>query len=71
MVSLDNGYSYVTADEAIAIIDSDATLIDWDTIVNLMDDDIRERVAYELAPCSNADFLRRYLELSPDNLVIG
>ena len=38
----------------------------WEAIVNMMDDDIRERVADELAPCTNEEFLKRYLELDPD-----
>lgn len=36
---------------------------DWDAIVNLMDDELREQVHAELAPCSNEEFLTRYLEL--------
>lgn len=35
----------------------------WETIVHYMDDDIREQVHRELAPCSNEEFLARYLEL--------
>ena len=35
----------------------------WETIVHYMDDDIREQVHRELAPCANEDFLARYLEL--------
>lgn len=38
----------------------------WDGVAGLMDDDIREKVHCEMAPCSNLDFLRRYLELDPD-----
>lgn len=38
----------------------------WLAIVNLMDDDIRERVAFELAPCTEEEFLKRYLELDPE-----
>ena len=37
----------------------------FDAIVNLMDDDIRERVHSEVAPCAEAAFLKRYLELDP------
>lgn len=37
-----------------------------DAIVVLMDDDIRERVHGELAPCTNRDFLVRYCELVPE-----
>lgn len=37
-----------------------------DAIAALMDDETREKVHYELAPCSNAAFLKRYCELEPD-----
>lgn len=33
------------------------------TIAIYMDDDIREKVHHELAPCTNEEFLNRYLEL--------
>lgn len=35
----------------------------WDATVNMMDDEIREQVHAELAPCSNEEFLARYEEL--------
>ena len=35
-------------------------------IVNLMDDEIREQVHRELAPCTDMEFLRRYVELDPE-----
>lgn len=38
----------------------------WDAIVSYMDDDLREQVHAELAPCTNEEFLNRYLELDPD-----
>lgn len=34
-----------------------------DTIASYMDDDIREQVHAELAPCSNEEFLDRYTDL--------
>ena len=37
-----------------------------DIIENYMDDDIREKVHYELAPCTSEEFLKRYIELDPD-----
>lgn len=43
----------------------------WDALVEMMDDDIRERVHYELAPCTDEDYLRRYLELAKDDLMLG
>jgi len=63
-ISIDNGASFIAPEKAVE-------LADWDTIVSMMDDDIREQVADELAPCSNADFLRRYLEYAFDDMIIG
>lgn len=40
-------------------------------LVNMMDDDIMEVVHFETAPCSEIEFLNRYLKLSVDDLVIG
>lgn len=37
-----------------------------DTIATYMNDEIRERVHFELAPCSPKEFLKRYLELDAD-----
>lgn len=36
-----------------------------DAIVVLMDNDLREKVHFEIAPCSNEEFLKRYCELNP------
>lgn len=38
----------------------------WEAIEMLMDTCIRERVAFELAPCTEEAFLKRYLELDPE-----
>lgn len=37
-----------------------------DVIAVYMDDDKREQVHFELAPCDPEEFLKRYLELDPD-----
>ena len=37
-----------------------------DTIASYMDNDKRETVHAELAPCEPEEFLKRYLELDPD-----
>lgn len=34
----------------------------WEDIVNYMDDEIREKVHYDLAPCTNREFLLEYCE---------
>lgn len=38
----------------------------WEAIVSYMDDDIREALHAELAPCTNTEFLEEYLEEDPD-----
>ncbi len=67
-ISLDNGANYMTAAEAMPIIESNGL---WDAVVSVMDTEARERVHAELAPCTELDFLRRYLELAPSDLIIG
>lgn len=37
-----------------------------DAIAVLMDDEKREKVHYEFAPCSNEKFLEEYVKLDPD-----
>ena len=63
-ISIDNGNSFVSVQEAIA-------KVSWETIVAFMDDDIRETVHNEIAPCTEEEFLTRYLELAHDDLIIG
>lgn len=63
-ISIDNGMTFVEPAEAIE-------QCDWDVIVMMMDDDTRENVSYELAPCTNLEFLARYLELAPFDLIVG
>ena len=38
----------------------------WTAIVNLMDDDLREEVHAEVAPCSNRCFFEIYLKKDPE-----
>lgn len=63
-ISIDNGATYVTPAEALEVVSID-------TIAEYMDDDTREAVHNELAPCSDIEFLTRYLEIAPDDLIIG
>ena len=41
------------------------TQADMDIIASYMNNDIREQVHRELAPCEPEEFLARYLELDP------
>lgn len=67
-ISLNNGHSYITAAEAMPEIASRNL---WDAVVSMMDDDTRETVHNEIAPCTELEFLVRYLELAADDIVIG
>lgn len=63
-ISVDNGMRFVTSEEAL-------NKFGIDTIALYMDDSRREKVHAELAPCTDVEFLTRYLELSNDDLIIG
>ena len=45
-------------------------LYDWDTIVSYMNDDIREQIHGEIAPCTEEAFWERYIELDPKNEIL-
>ena len=62
-ISINNGASFVDPKEAIKGMD-------WDVIVNMMDDDTREEVAAE-GHDTEEEFLSRYLEIAPCDLIIG
>lgn len=63
-ISIDNGTTYISPAEALESV----TL---DQLVEYMDDETREAVHAELAPCTDEEFLRRYLEIAADDLIIG
>jgi hypothetical protein len=43
----------------------------WDAVVSMMDDDTREAVHAEIAPCTELEFLAAYLERATDDLIVG
>ena len=49
-ISLNNGATYLTAVEAMIVI-AERNL--WDVVVAMMDDDVREHVHAEFAPCTS------------------
>ena len=63
-ISINNGHSFTSPEDAIASMP-------WDTIVAYMDDDAREAVHAELAPCTDIEFLTAYLDRATGNLIIG
>ena len=44
------------------LVHIDGKLFDYDAVVNLMDDDIREELSRQLAPCLRQVFVDSYLE---------
>ena len=44
------------------VMNNYGTEIEWNTAVNLMDDDLREQLHAELAPCSEQEFFSAYAE---------
>lgn len=67
-ISLNNGCSYMDASEAMPEI-MERNL--WEAVVAMMDDDVREAVADDMAPCSEEEFLREYFKRANDNLIVG
>lgn len=63
-ISINNGRSYCTIEEAL-------NRFNIRIIAHYMDDEIREEVHRELAPCTDAEFIKRYLELATEDLIIG
>ena len=63
-ISVDNGRTFVSPEEALK-------QFDLDTIVYYMDDDERELTHLEMAPCTDLEFLVRYLEIAKDDVIIG
>ena len=69
-LSVDNGTTYIAADEDDELQAAIET-IGWDAIVSYMDDDAREKAHYDVAPCTELEYLKHYLEIAPCDLVIG
>lgn len=63
-ISIDNGNSWITPQEAIKGMR-------WEVIAHYMEDEAREAVHADLAPCSNLNFLTRYLQIADQDLIIG
>ena len=69
-------YDDLTEEEAericneLAILEEEANMKLTISIASYMDDDKREQVHAELAPCTNEEFLKRYLELDPEFEVV-
>lgn len=67
MISIDNGTTWLTADEAIREIREHDL---WDAVTEMMDYYTREEVADDLAPCTDVEYLREYLSRADHGLCI-
>lgn len=67
-ISLDNGFTYMAAAEAMEEIRNRNL---WDAVVNMMDDDVREKIHREIAPCTEGEFLEAYLKEAKEDIVVG
>lgn len=63
-ISINNGHNFVSAKEAL-------TEISMDVIAEIMDDEIREHVHNDIAPCTDEEFLNEYLRRAAEDLIIG
>ena len=63
-ISINNRASYTTIEDAIATVG-------MDTIAMMMDDEIREQVANDIAPCTDEEFVAEYLRRANEDLIIG
>lgn len=66
-ISLDNGEHFQTAEEAAPEITAKNL---WPTVFIMMDELVMEGVHNAFAPCTEVDFLRHYLYIAEDNLII-
>jgi len=67
--SLDNGNSWIRSDDIWEHEESINSR--WGEIINSMDNEVREKVHLECAPCSNTIFLFGYLVYAKNDLVVG
>ena len=63
-------YSFTAEEAENAIIFAKDNGISFDTITSMMDDEIREDVHDDIAPCSYAEFLCEYLRRADTDLII-
>lgn len=78
-ISLDNGNAFISVDEVgikrnaikeAFVIWKDISVA-WEEIAMFMDKDVAEIVHYELAPCTELQFLEEYLRIAKEDLIVG
>ena len=69
-LSIDNGNTFMSVYE-LPNGNFPKCGVSWDAVVALMDDDTREEVHDNFAPCSEMEFLKEYLKRATEDLIIG
>jgi hypothetical protein len=69
-ISLDNGTNYKRFED-LTVEDKAVIKEYWDALMFVAFEEIVEEVHNELSPCDELSFLKRYLELSPEDLVLN
>jgi hypothetical protein len=69
-ISIDNGNSYIDHNE-VAELREAIDYVGWDVIVEVMDDDVRERCHMESDATDEPEWLADYLRMADEDLVIG
>lgn len=69
-LSIDNGCTFMQVYE---LPDGDFPKcgVSWETVVTMMNDDLREEVHRDIAPCTEMEFLKEYLKRAKEDLIIG
>ena len=69
-LSIDNGNTFMSVYE---LPDGNFPKcgVSWDAVAALMDDDTREEVHRDIAPCTEMEFLKEYLKRAKEDLIIG
>lgn len=61
IIQLTNPTKNITKEpERIFVVNAFGQLINYDVAVNFMDDDLREKLHFELAPCTDQEFFDAY-----------
>ena len=63
-ISIDNGHTFVSPEKALESVD-------FETMVEYMDERIAGTVHDKFAPCDDLEFLVEYLKRATENLIIG
>lgn len=66
-ISLDGGKTLTCAEDTVCEIEENNL---WDIVFAQMDDEVRETVRKEYAPCSNEEFLQLYLYCAQNDFII-